>query len=631
MHRACTIIIALVATAALSLSTSASAATYCVAPESSCPAGQTFSSFQSALDQASSDLADDKILLGTGTYTAGGNTGFHYNQGSGKIEIAGKGATTVLTGPPDATYVLNVITAGAGSKIQGVRVHVPASAQAGLTALQSAADVSSVTVDADPSQSQLHEGIVLLGGADLTHATVTLDNTGAFLTKGVNVIDPGSTVTDTSVTAIIGFADGAASGTVFDRVSALSRSSGLEMDGTGAIRNCVVRISGAGSSSAIYVAAPGVTVTNCTLAAPAGNSATAIYVTGGGGSPVGANVSDTAMRGFQNALFRHGGGSTADLTVSYSDYDPAAIIQNGAGTLTAGAGNGYHPDAGFVDEAGHDYRLRYDSPLVDAGDPAGSAGPEDVRDYQRLVDGDGTGGARLDIGAYEYPRQGPEVAIDDGPTTGGTGDQLSWTGSATDDDPGEQALLTYGWRIDGGPLQPGATLQHSFDSAGTHVLTFVASDPAGAVGTVDYPVVITAPVPPGGNGSGSGSGSGTSGSGGGASGGSPGPQAPGAQEPGSGTPGPGAAAAAADTRAPLVGSIRVKGRRLSFAVDEDATVVLTLVWSGHRAVHRTLRVTAGRHAARLPALHRGSYRVTLLATDAAGNRSRPVFRRFRRR
>jgi hypothetical protein len=63
-------------------------------------------------------------------------------------------------------------------------------------------------------------------------------------------------------------------------------------------------------------------------------------------------------------------------------------------------------DAQFVDRAGGDYRLLPGSPLLDAGDPA-TAQEVDVDGNPLVVDGNGDGTARRDLGAFEFQPAAP--------------------------------------------------------------------------------------------------------------------------------------------------------------------------------------------------------------------------------
>lgn len=85
--------------------------------------------------------------------------------------------------------------------------------------------------------------------------------------------------------------------------------------------------------------------------------------------------------------------------------------------------------------------------------------------------------------------------------------------------------------------------------------------------------------------------------------------------------GPAAAAEPADTSPPSITRARVVDRTVRFALSEPATTTAT-VKRGTRVV---ARVTGAKTALKLrKPLAAGRYRVTLVATDRAGNRSRPV-------
>ncbi len=80
-------------------------------------------------------------------------------------------------------------------------------------------------------------------------------------------------------------------------------------------------------------------------------------------------------------------------TVVYSD------VQGGY----TGAGN-INQDPLFVDPNGGDYRLQTGSPCIDKGDLLFQPlpGELDLDGHKRVWDGDGNGGAVVDMGAYEY-------------------------------------------------------------------------------------------------------------------------------------------------------------------------------------------------------------------------------------
>jgi plastocyanin len=93
-----------------------------------------------------------------------------------------------------------------------------------------------------------------------------------------------------------------------------------------------------------------------------------------------------------------------------------------------------------------------------------------------------------------------------------------------------------------------------------------------------------------------------------------------------GTP---AAPPAGDTTAPVIRSLKVKGRRVSFSLSEAARVRVTLKRSGGTAKSSTRDASQGSNSFRLKRLRKGRYSLKLAATDAAGNRSAAATRRFR--
>ena len=71
------------------------------------------------------------------------------------------------------------------------------------------------------------------------------------------------------------------------------------------------------------------------------------------------------------------------------------------------------PDPRFVNRAAGDYRLRWDSPLLDHGRPTDLVQGEnpDLAGHERVRDSDGNGSAIRDIGAYEYQRLAPTARV----------------------------------------------------------------------------------------------------------------------------------------------------------------------------------------------------------------------------
>ena len=145
MSRTSLLTAVLASTCALAAAGTAHATTYRVLPENSCAVAQTYAAPQPALNQAAATADADKVLLGAATYTAPSAAGFTYPAAS-KVEIAGKGAGSVLTAPSGATGVLRIQSAGAGSR-STTCVPSAGRCRSGAMGLESYYDTSYVTAN----------------------------------------------------------------------------------------------------------------------------------------------------------------------------------------------------------------------------------------------------------------------------------------------------------------------------------------------------------------------------------------------------------------------------------------------------------------------------------------------------
>jgi PKD domain-containing protein/hemolysin type calcium-binding protein len=186
---------------------------------------------------------------------------------------------------------------------------------------------------------------------------------------------------------------------------------------------------------------------------------------------------------------------TTDIAYSALDFPERVTNFGGPGSLNLGAGNVDLGDPRFADAAAGDFRLRFDSPLIDAAEPlplgSGSfytgESPVDLGGVERIVDGRAGGepAARRDIGAREYARRPPSLSV-------GAPDQallyrpVNVATSASDPDPFD--LLTLRFAFDG--LDAGQSSTHVFTTLGTHTATVTVSDPTGvaATATTSFPV-----------------------------------------------------------------------------------------------------------------------------------------------
>jgi hypothetical protein len=211
------------------------------------------------------------------------------------------------------------------------------------------------------------------------------------------------------------------------------------------------------------------------------------------------NVRDSVIADLTTDLFSsQANGDVAKISIDNSFYGFTKTSTSGGATITPGTQNlnSATVDPGFVDDRG-DTHLRYDSPLIDRGVPGGLLSGESTTDLlglPRLVDGDGDGTARRDIGALEYQRRPPVVQASAAPSSALPGAPFTFDGSATDPDPGD-SVVSLGWSFDDGANAGGGTVQHAFAAPGAHSGTASATDSAGATGTATVGVsVVSASV-----------------------------------------------------------------------------------------------------------------------------------------
>jgi hypothetical protein len=186
------------------------------------------------------------------------------------------------------------------------------------------------------------------------------------------------------------------------------------------------------------------------------------------------------------------GGGLAEIYFSNS------MVRNKLGlnaSITAGAVA--YPAGGpsFLIGSGNDFRLLAPSTAIDAGDDSVNDAV-DVDGLTRVIDGDGAGGANSDLGAFEYQRRAPVIALTgDSALIPGQPGEFDATGTADPDDEG----FTYSWDFGDGsaPVTTSLKVHHAY-AAGHFELSFTATDDAGvsATSTLGIEVMSTYVPPP---------------------------------------------------------------------------------------------------------------------------------------
>jgi hypothetical protein len=649
---------ALAGAAALAAPALASASVYCVGDAGgACDVSKTGApaGLQSALSDAAASAEDDIVRIGAGTYA--GN--FSYASAS-EVDIEGAGAATVIQGVGDQP-ALSMSASGGAATVSGVTIQMASvpkpQAAVGLRIGPGTAD--GVRVE-NPGDS-LGTGVVLQPGGDVLAS--------AILARGATGIDEDGApsqheVRDTLIRAFVGVRARAGAWDL-ERLQITATHGGVASYAATSVRNSLVRVSGVGdvsnSSFGVLQGAQGLlAVRHATIYAGPLLSYGAWVRNLEGQGTASIDMRNSIVAGpFAGSTFARyaSAGGTANVAVGHSNFVPpmpASIGDSqGSGSFqhAPSASNNAMPPR-FVDplvtldSPGLDLRLRHDSPLIDrgeSGDPTTAPG-RDVAGEARLVDGDGDHALVYDMGAHEYQRR-PPVAVIAAPPGGRVAAGAPVAFSAEDSrDPDAGDTLSYAWRFGDGTSATGKSVTRAYASGGARTVTLTVTDSTGLTDTTTVPLQVDPPPAP----------------------------------PGTG-PGPIAGTGPRDRVAPVVSLASLsrpvfavtgrvpagrRGARVRFTLSEPASVRFTIARRAvgrrvggacrtanrrNRAHPRCVRWAAAgsitRHASagangvrlagrlrvrgRIRSLAPGRYRLTLVATDAAGNRSIPTRLPFR--
>ncbi|MDX6727214.1 MAG: hypothetical protein QOK49_2019, partial [Baekduia sp.] len=388
----------------------------------------------------------DRVIVGAGTYsrTAGNAAAFRADTGDA-LTLQGAGATaTVLSRETFNNGA--VLAAGPATTVADLGIVIPGGT--GMLGLGLGGSAENVAVTVAPGGATSASGVALQAGATFGHGTLTVPGgTGAAMTAG-------GTLTDSTVSGLYGVqASGVAT---VRRARFVHATTGISAYGaTLTVEDTLFDLGGV-ASTALYAEANvngNAVTTLCHLTIVHGvSNAVGVELQSYDGMSSTGTLRDSAINGVGRPFELGAGdpGSVTSLATSFSSFPDDELLRwgtNGAAVPAPPANtNRLSGTPGFVDGAAGDWRLRFDSALVDAGTPGVLGAAESATDaagLPRRVAG------RRDAGAFEYQRRAPVVTAAADATTAAIGAVVAFTGSGADPDPGE-VVAGYQWTFDDG-------------------------------------------------------------------------------------------------------------------------------------------------------------------------------------
>ena len=436
----------------------AGADTFCVSRAGCADPAHNFTTIQAAIAAADANdppgagnASRDLILVGDGVFHEAVDNGF-----DNPIDIVGSGPRTATGGtlierdPGNSVRTVSMSASFgsiAASTIQDVTIHVAAGNQ--NTGLGTAGEATNVTVTAPSSTPLVNAaGIDVNGNGATVISNVDVDLPGTATGVRIRLADLERSSIKAS-TGVSGAGTTIRGSTIDANVGAFAGGLDLKLE------DCVMRISGAGGI-AFRATASGINVANrvqarhVTVIGDSDPSSLAVLAdavaNASSANSAEVDIRSSILRGFAKNFLRSGNtvganDGTANITVAYSDYDSSILPDDngGPGALneTTPGGN-TSADPRFRSPT--DLRLAFDSPLIDAGDPASpdpmAFDPDseiDLDGFPRKTDGNADGLARADMGAFEFQQTAPTVtAATVTPAAVLTGEPVSFRGSGTD-------------------------------------------------------------------------------------------------------------------------------------------------------------------------------------------------------
>lgn len=483
------------AIAAAAPAVSRAAQTFCVHQAGfTCPAGSVDEgkNLQPALDDASktpsTPSAPNVITIGPGTYEPPSGQGFTATTSS-PLQIIGAGiGQTTLSDPGGQSSPLTEAVSLAGPAASSTSISdLTVSSSDEETLVTSRVTVEHVAVDPIGSGNG-----ILFGNGTVKDSTIDLPARS----MAAGIVELGPSTSEIDDVTVDGGGAGILGGPanihrarlIGSSIPLIAQGAPVYIDDSLLVGENGIRAQndGAGNQGSI-------TALNDTIVA-AGSSPQVGVKSWSSQSPAQADVqiSNSIVRGFPTSFETTAvPGGSATLEAFNDNFDGTT-----QGTSISVAGQ--VPGApGFINPSADDYRLAWNSPLIDAGDTgfvSNLASATDLDGNPREVPAIRSS-SPLDLGAYEYQHRAPNAVASAAPGSASPGSAFTFDGSrSTDPDDGD--TLTYAWSFDDGATGIGATVTHVFNTPGTHTGTLTVTDPTGLASKQQATVTVTSPPAP---------------------------------------------------------------------------------------------------------------------------------------